>query len=294
MPEVYELKSRIEGLKSIHNITYAMQIVTISRLKRIISGLTRISDANDEVSGALRYLVTENQGLYSKLVPPRSDGDLAAPLDVLIIVFSNRGFCGSYNQDVLNAALDYCKDNALDFKSVHKICVGKKSADVLKKLTLENVSYFSCEKDTFNEAEVRTVYDAVRRHEGARVHVVYYGFKSIVTQRVVSELYFPPSVDEFPAVEDLVPGVPFFVEQPVKETFESLLSQYYFLKLLKVVRSAASSEFSQRFLLMKGAVDNVKSLSDELLIELNKQRQAGITQEVAEIISTFKSLAKDK
>ncbi len=297
MPEVYELKSRIEGLKSIHNITYAMQIVTISRLKRIITGLTRISDANSEVSGALRYLVTENNGLYNRLVPVvKSSDDQDVQLDALVIVFSNRGFCGSYNQDVLNSALEYCKLNNLDFASIPKICVGKKSADVLKRLSLQNVTFFACEKDTFSDEEVRSVYSAVKAHVelGANVHVVYYGFKSIVTQKVAAEMYYPPSQDEFPAVDELVPGVPFFVEQPVKETFDTLRSQYYFLKLLQVIRSAASSEFSQRFLLMKGAVDNVKSLSDELLIELNKQRQAGITQEVAEIISTFKSLAKDK
>ncbi|NDC83179.1 F0F1 ATP synthase subunit gamma [bacterium] len=292
MPEVYELKNRIEGLKSIHNITYAMQIVTISRLKRIISGLTRISDAADEVSSALKYLVTERQSLYKQLIRE----DLESSYDFLVIVFSNRGFCGSYNQDILNAALQLCKDNGLDFNTVSKLCIGKKAKETLKRLSVSNTDFAVSEKDIFSEAECLDVYRTVKSHvdRGARVRLVYFGFKSIVTQKIVTSSFFPPEHSEFPPFDELKPGVPEFVEQSMGETFDSLVDQYYFLKLLKVIRSGSSSEFSQRFLLMKGAVDNVKSLSDELLIELNKQRQAGITQEVSEIISTFKALSKER
>lgn len=292
MPEVYELKSRIEGLKSIHNITYAMQIVTISRLKRIISGLARITDATDEVSSALRYLVTENESFYNRLVQPEFVGSH----DVLVVVFSNRGFCGAYNQDILNAALALCKAKGLDFSSVPKVCLGKKAKDVLKRYSLSNTTFEASQKDIFSEDESRGVFNVVQDHvrNGARVHLVYFGFKSIVTQRVVVEEFFPPSRQEFPPYSELKLDVPHFVEQPALFTFEALFQQYFYLKMLKVIRSAASSEFSQRFLLMKSAVDNVKSLTEELLIELNKQRQAGITQEVSEIISTFKALSKER
>ena len=63
MPEIYEIKTRIEGLKSIHNITYAMQIVTISRLKRITAQLLRLKDSFIEVSRILGYILSENQKL---------------------------------------------------------------------------------------------------------------------------------------------------------------------------------------------------------------------------------------
>ncbi|NBV41947.1 hypothetical protein EBR96_04170 [bacterium] len=291
MPEVFELKSRIEGLKSIHNITYAMQIVTISRLKRIISGLTRITDASHEVTSALRYLVTENARLYNRLVP---EADPNAE-NVLLMVFSNRGFCGSYNQDIINAALELCKKNGWDFNATRKICFGKKAYEALKRYRRDNAVFFAPERDTFNETEVEAAYQSLEKlMVGVRVHLVYFGFKSIVTQKMVTDQLFPPSPDEFPPFDKLKLGTPVYVEQSEEETFTTLASRYYFLKVLLVLRSAASSEFSQRFLLMKGAVENVKSLSEELLIELNKQRQAGITQEVSEIISTFKALKKDK
>ncbi len=72
-----------------------------------------------------------------------------------------------------------------------------------------------------------------------------------------------------------------------------MLDYYYYLKMFRTIRDSASSEFSQRFLLMKSAVDNVKSLGEELVMELNKERQRGITQEISEIISTFKALSKN-
>lgn len=292
MPEVYELKTRIEGLKSIHNITYAMQIVTISRLKRIISGLTRIKDASDEITSALVYFASEKESYYNRLVQP----DFQSTYDVLVPVFSNRGFCGAYNQDILNASLALCEREGLDFATVPKICLGKKAKDAVKRQSVSNTEFITSEKDVFSEDESRHVFDLVNQHvlKGARIHLIYFRFKSIVTQKVVTESFFPTSENDFIAKDQLKLGVPHFLEQPANVTFDALVDQFYYLKMLKVIRSAASSEFSQRFLLMKGAVDNVKSLSDELLIELNKQRQAGITQEVSEIISTFKALSKEK
>ena len=88
--------------------------------------------------------------------------------------------------------------------------------------------------------------------------------------------------------------VPYHLEQTQDAMFNDLSDRYYFLKFLYLFRSASSTEFSQRFLLMKSAVDNVKSLSSELNLELNKQRQGKITQEVSEIISAFKVLQKTR
>jgi F-type H+-transporting ATPase subunit gamma len=288
-----DLKGRIQGLGSIHNITYAMQIVTISRLKRIISGMGRIKDAYGEVQTGLKYLVSENKTYYNRLVSQKVTKE-ARPL--VLLFFSNRGFCGSYNPDLIQAAEKMLSDKGLTFADVDVACFGKKGPDILRRMKITPVMTGIPVKDTFNLDEIKDLYTQVMAagESGQPVYAVYFNFKSITSQHLDWQSFFPPSVDEFPAYEESVLEVPYSFEQSKEETFVALSDKYYFLKFLYLFRSASSTEFSQRFLLMKGAVDNVKSLSDELNLELNKQRQGKITQEVSEIISTFKVLQKTR
>ena len=293
MPEIYEIKNRIEGLKSIHNITYAMQIVTISRLKRIIANLARVKDAHKEVMNAVMILIAEKEKYYQALVNPNLDKE-GTPLFVLF--FSNRGFCGSYNQDVLSQFNGYCEANAIDPEKVDLLCVGKKGQQSLKKPPSSRIRYFEPEKDILSADEIVDLYRKVKavKEQNRPIYLVYFQFKSIVTQRPTVDSFYPLKLDGIPSFEKLNRSVPHFVEPDEATAFTQLVESHYFLKLSQTVRDASSSEFSQRFLLMKSAVENVKELSDELYVDLNKQRQGLITQEVSEIISTFKALNKKR
>ncbi len=293
MPEIYEIKNRIEGLKSIHNITYAMQIVTISRLKRITTQLQKIKDSLDEVKNVLAYLVEEKPA-FKKAFFPQVD---SSKPPVLVLFFSNRGFCGSFNQDILNKALAFCEKEGIDFQATPKICVGKK-AQIMMRHYKENIIFHEPQKDLFSKEEGIALYKDIQNYidNSHKINFIYFEFKSIITQKIVTESFYPPSPQEFESQSDETATVfnlrPHFIE-PSSELVETkMLEFYYYLKMFRAIRDSASSEFSQRFLLMKSAVDNVKSLGEELTLELNKERQRGITQEISEIISTFKALQK--
>ena len=291
MPEIYEIKTRIEGLKSIHNITYAMQIVTISRLKRITAQLLRLKDSFSEVSRILGYLLSENQKLKDKFFNQESNQDLPP---VLVMFFSNRGFCGSFNQDVVNKAIQWCSQEGIAYESVEKICVGKKGSVVVKD---PKATFIVPTKDLFSKEDGEVLFEKVNAliQQKRKIYCVYFQFKSIVSQKVVLDSYYPPTHEEFETESiSLDLGIPRFVDPSKEIAEEKVMDYYYYLKIFKAIRESASSEFSQRFLLMKSAVDNVKELSEELMMELNKERQRMITQEISEIISTFKALQTKK
>ncbi len=284
MPEVFEIKARIDGLKSIHNITYAMQIVTISRLKRLGMQLQKAKDSLKEVQKILAYLVSENQKLYDRIFKPVIDPKKEP---IYILFFSNRGFCGSFNQDILNHAMQKGAKQIL--------CLGKKAKENTRKLPEKSTQYFAPEKDTYLPQDASQLEEIVRKLRGDQeIYFVYFKFKSIVSQHVVVERFYPPSEDEVFGKEGPKLGVPHFLEPDQATVEKNVIDYYYFLKLMQALRDSSSSEFSQRFMLMKSAVDNVKELSEELTLELNKERQRGITQELAEIIGTFKALQKEK
>ncbi len=288
MADVYEIKNRIDGLKSIHNVTYAMQIVTISRLKRINMQLQGVKESLSQVKENLAHLVAEHPEFSSTFYPEVDE--TKAP--VLVIIFSNRGFCGSFNQDVVHATKAYCVKHGIDFDSAIKFGVGKK-AKVLLGSNTPGVHYAEPLKDLFSKDEGVALFDrlSVFMKEKRRIYFSYFEFKSIISQKVVIDSYYPPAKEAF-VFETPSWGAPQYLEPSRDVVEQQMLSFYYYLKLFQAIRDSASSEFSQRFLLMKSAVDNVNTLRDELSLELNKERQRSITQEISEIISTFKALSK--
>lgn len=288
MPEIFEIKSRIDGLKSIHNITYAMQIVTISRLKRITTQLQKLRESLVDAKRVLGRLLVEDEQVRNAFFNPKLDPSLPP---VFILLFSNRGFCGSFNQDVMNQFTAWCDSQNISEDSVDLLCVGKKAVFVTKN---RKARFFAPLKDLFTQQENLELYEIVDQYikEGRRIYSVQFEFKSIISQRVTFEQFYPPREDAFAPYITL--SAPVYVEPAYKTAQNTMTAFYYRLKLLKVIQDSTSSEFSQRFLLMKSAVDNVKSLSDELNMNLNKERQRMITQEISEIISTFKALKKEK
>jgi len=289
MPELFEIKQRIEGLKSIHNITYAMQIVTISRLRRITNQLLKSKSSVVEIEKIVEYLASEDSKFAKKISGNSKKATDEKP--VIVMFFSNRGFCGSFNQDVVAHTHQYLEKQSLDFQTVHKVCVGKK-ASLFVKPSVQNVTFFTPEKDLISASELNEVYDYLLPFiaKGAPIHFVYFNFKSIVSQSLTVEPYALSFDADQLATKPL--QIKKYVDPSTDVAQEKIINYYYHQKLLNVIKSSACSEFSQRFLLMKSAVDNVKELTDELLLEHNKERQRMITQEITEIISTFKTLKK--
>lgn len=291
MPAVYEIKTRIDGIKGIHNITYAMQIVTISRLKKINAQLTKTRDTLDQVRNILGYLCSENSKLASQILFP----PVNAKLDPLfVLVFSNRGFCGSFNPDVLKTSIEKIEGLGYDFNKVPKLCAGKRAQDILKKYDQSTITYIAPEKDTFFPDDLAQLWNTIEGaiKEGRKVYQIYFHFKSIISQTLICEQLYPATPSELQLTEEVALQTPHFLEPSKTQVEKKMLEYFYLLKTFHAVRSSSSSEFGQRFMLMKSAVDNTKTLTEELLLELNKERQRQITQEIAEIISTFKALQK--
>lgn len=281
MPEIFEIKTRIDGLKSIHNITYAMQIVTISRLKRITMQLQKVNQSSQDVKTVLGKLLAEYPTFEKKFFLESEE----EKVPVFVLFFSNRGFCGSFNQDIYNAYLHFCKDKEISGAKV--VGIGKKSSVILK-----DADTYVPQKDLFSLDEIEApLTDFMTWVESRRpIYFVYTKFKSIISQKIVVEAVAPFERKNYEEV--MVRHRPVIFEPSPTHIQHHIIRLYLRYRFLSAVQHSSSSEFSQRFLLMKSAVDNVKALLDELHLQLNKERQRMITQEILEIISTFNALSK--
>lgn len=296
MTEIFEIKKRIESLDKINDITYAMQIITITRLKKIIVQSNKLKDAISEIKNMI-YLLSLESGFDDSSELTQKANAKHPPL--LLLFFSNRGFCGNFNQNVLEKAQKFCTENQLDFNSLPKIFVGKKGHLMIKPdFSRETIELVIPERDILSESEISQLFQKIlpKIQKRQAISIISANFKSIVSHKMDATPYFPISMTQFQQKQSnqVTCERPRFVDPSKPEAFFELLKAYFYLQLTHISVDSACAEFSQRFMIMKNANDNINSLKDNFILELNKERQGRITQELSEIISTFKALKSAK
>jgi F-type H+-transporting ATPase subunit gamma len=301
MAEIFEIKARIASLAKINDITYAMQIVTISRLRKLITSTNRLKDTLLQIKLCLRDLCANYPELKANICSAEIKNLKKAPY--LVFFFSNRGFCGNFNQSILEKGIEFCQKNNLDFQKTDKLFVGKKSLLYSEingiKTKITNVSFFKPEKDILSTSEISDLYKIISAKKSQNIPITFIctNFKSIVNQTFINKNYFPINKENFQeelnvSTDKTPPPVFPFMEPNINQVSTNCINYYFYLKLVQTLTDSSCAEFSQRFTIMKNAVDNIKELRETLTLGLNKERQRIITQELTEIISTFKALKK--
>ncbi|MFA5879573.1 MAG: FoF1 ATP synthase subunit gamma [Candidatus Margulisiibacteriota bacterium] len=285
MAGIFEIKNRIGSISKIQGITYAMQIITITRLKKIMVFLKKSKEAYFDIKSTMAMLFNEYPEFYDQFVNSNS---AAKKKPLLVLIFPNRGFCGNFNQEVITKAKKLCLEKDMDFDQVDKFLVGKRIPVFTKN---QDYPVFMPEKDTLSNEETGKLFDQIEvlKEKYFPIYFVYAEFSSIVKHTFVTTQYYGIDQKEFDLKTE-IDHRPIFIEPDKESFFEAISRMYYFLKLNQILINASCSEFSQRFMIMKNAVDNVKELIDGLTLEFNKERQRIITDGLLEIISTFKAL----
>jgi F-type H+-transporting ATPase subunit gamma len=121
------------------------------------------------------------------------------------------------------------------------------------------------------------------------LHIVYTQFKSLLTQTPVSRIIGPMEVEERPKSEGLLPAYEF--EPEAEALLDALLPRYVNTRIYAALLDSAASESAARRRAMKSATDNAEDIIQTYTRQMNAARQAGITQEISEIVGGANALA---
>lgn len=270
------IKEKIKSVGSIKKITKTMEMVSASKMKKAIDAALLLRPFHMEARHVLEDIALDPLIRHELLVHNNVPGEL------VIIVASNKGLCGSYNVNVYRKLLDAY--NSEERKHLKVIAFGKYAEKVAKKLHLETLASFT--------GPVLTSLDA---HTASTLIVDWYRDKKIGTVRVLytdftsATVFTPVVLQLLPFQEDGEPntvGEPRYAYEPDQE---AVLSNIIPMILHNIVYGAIlesyASEHSARMFAMKSATDNAKELQDELKLYYNRARQEKVTQEIAEITS---------
>jgi len=295
MPSLIDIRRRIRSVKNTQQITKAMKMVSAAKLRRAQERVFAARPYAEQMRGVL-------SGLVARLEAARPQGDeppqattsagLAHPLlarrpprRVLLLVLSgDRGLAGAFNTNVLKSAqafLDERSGNPVDV-----VAVGRKGRDYFTRrgrtLVAEYVQIFA----RVGYEHAREIgQEVIRRYTAAEVdavYLIYNEFKSILTQRLVTERLLP--LEPIPAQ----PGetlVDYIYEQPPQDLFAVLLPRYVEVQVFRALLESAAAEHAARMTAMDAATNNAAEMIDKLTLNMNRIRQASITKEIIEIVS---------
>ena len=290
MPNLLDIRRRIKSVKNTQQITKAMKMVSAAKLKR----------AQDRVVTARPFAnkMTEVLGQLAK----RTDEDFHHPLldlrgderYLLVLVTADKGLCGGFNTNLTKAAQQFMRDNA--DKTIEIVAIGRKGRDFFRNrhaaISGEYLGLTGKGRVEFSEAlEVaRSIIKQYTDDHGIdKVFLIYNEFKSVLSQRVVLEQLLPVSraKEEEHEVksQQAVNLVDYIYEQPPEEIFSRLLPRLVETQIFRALLESVASEHGARMTAMDSASKNASELIESLTLNMNRIRQAAITNEIIEVVS---------
>jgi F-type H+-transporting ATPase subunit gamma len=290
------VRRRIRTVQSTAKITRAQELIASSR---IIKAQQRVKSAQpyaDEITWAVEAVVSRSSQINHPLTNEPEHPTRAA----VLIMTSDRGFCGGYNTSVLREAQNL--RTLLEERGVEAVpfVAGRKGISwhhFRQRPMAGEWSGFSDTPTNANAAEITSaLLDAYNRpaEEGGvdEIYMVHTEFVSMLTQQPVTRRILPLEIEETTEAPERG-AVPLYEFEPSPEdVLNALLPWYVESRIFHSLLDSAAAEIAARRRAMKSATDNANDLLDQLTLEANKARQAEITQEISEIVGGANALAE--
>jgi F-type H+-transporting ATPase subunit gamma len=301
-----EVKSRIASIANIQKITRAMEMVAAARLRRSeqriadlrpysegMRKLTRIASAN--ITGVPRIPV----------LVERKDVKRVG----IVLVTGDRGLAGAFNSNIIREGMRTADRVRGEGAEPVFFVVGRKGVSALtfRKLELAGEYVGFTDRPAFSDArEIGEALTAQYVDENVdRVEMIYNRFVSPLTQNVWRQTLLPlqqaqvvgeGAEAEEEEVEEDDPDAQgqkseWDFEPEAEELLGRLIPEYVTISVYRALLESSASELGARMTAMRNAAENAESINDELTLEMNRARQAEITQEILEVVAGAEALS---
>jgi F-type H+-transporting ATPase subunit gamma len=295
-----EYRARIKSTESMKKITRAMELIAASRIIKAQQRAQAAAPYARELTRAVSAVATFSNVDHALTTEPEDPRRAA-----ILIVTSDRGLAGAYSSSVLKEAERLIEKLKGEGKEVDLFVSGRKAEAYFKfrqRPLVQAWTGFSDQPSYDVASDIGATLIAAflgddEPEEGAprgvdEVHVVYTRFRSMLVQEPTAIRLLPLEVvegTEPPADDELLPLYEF--EPSPAEVLDALLPRYVQSRIFFALLQAAASELAARQKAMKSATDNADELIKKYTRIANQARQAGITQEISEIVGGVNALA---
>ena len=294
MASVQDFKRRIRSVRNTRKITRALELVAAAKLRRAEQRITALRPYAETMNELIAGVGRAASSVRLPLLEQREEIESVA----LVPLTGDRGLAGAFNAQILRRSFALERTLQAEDKTVRWVAVGKKGRSTLafRRRELSGAYTDFADQPTYADAQAiaHRVSQLFTEREVDRVTLVYNTYVSPLTQRVTEQDVLPISpdvleTDEEERRDDALRGDFIFEPEP-EEIMERLLPVYLETQIYRALLESAASFQGAQMTAMRNASKNAGELIDSLTLQMNRARQAEITQEILEVVAGAEAL----
>jgi F-type H+-transporting ATPase subunit gamma len=297
-----DIKSRISSVKNIQKITRAMEMVSAARLRRAEQRIEQLRPYADGIRKMTRRASEAAERIPN--LPVLVEHEQVNHVGLLLVT-SDRGLAGAFNSQIIRAGIARAREIEADGPSVTWYATGRRGVSSLQFRGNELASSYTGFTDRPAYADARHVaHDLTTAYvdgELDRVEIIYNHYISPISQTVSHETLLPlqqadilgedEEPEEEQAGEESAHRRALWIYEPdPEEILARLVPDYVEISIYRALLESTASEHGARMTAMRSASDNASELIEQYTLEMNRQRQAEITQEIMEVVAGAEGL----
>jgi len=281
MPGTKEIRVKIKSVQNTRKITKAMEMVAASKMRKAQDRMRHARPYGEKIRNVAAHISHANPEYRHPFLVSRDTVKRVG----LIVITTDKGLCGALNTNLLRMALNQYKVWQAEGEEIDVCALGNKGFGFMQRLGANLVSHAiqlgdRPQMDKLIGA-VKVMLDSYTRDRFDRLMIGYTRFINTMKQEPVIEQLLPLSGERLGAPETVWD---YIYEPEAKAVLDQVMTRYIEAIIFQAVAENMASEQSARMVAMKAASDNAGDLIDELTLIYNKNRQAGITKELSEIV----------
>ena len=294
MPNLKDLKIRIESVKSTRKITKAMQMVAAAKFRKAQEAAEQARPYAERMAKVLDKLTMKNIDKSSG--SPLLVGNGRSEKFLVIVATSERGLCGGFNSSIVKLAKSRINSLLSEGKGVEILTIGKKGREQLKRefggLMKDHVDLSNIKKMAYQDASAiaESIIEKFSKNEFDIAMIFYNEFESVISQIPKAHQLIPVESKGEDTLTDKNNDLNYVYEPDEREIIEDLLPKAIATQVFTALLENGASEQGARMSAMDNATRNAGEMIDKLTIQFNRSRQAAITNELIEIISGAEAL----
>ena len=278
MADVSEIKHRIKSIGDTHQITKAMELISVSKMHKAMAKHASGAAYFDTVRYTVKDILRHSVDIHHKYIDHRPDTRTA-----YIVIAGDKGLAGAYNSNVLNLAWEHMRSRPVHYV----ITIGQMARAFFeeKKQSVDLEFTHAVTNPTMHDARgiMRDILDLYDRNLMDEVFVAFTKMHSTVDQKPQLIRLLPIMEEDIVVETSAAYSGQLAYDPSPREVLNVLVPQYLVGLIYSALTNSAASEHAARMLAMSSANKNAEKILDALQLAYNRSRQAAITAELSEM-----------
>ena len=272
------VKLRIKSIENTMQITKAMELVAASKLRKAKERAEKCRPYYNVLYQALAGIAAGNRDFISPYVREKEGGTWC-----YVVIAGDRGFAGGYNNNLFK-----CMEREAKGKEICVLPIGKKTAEYCRRKNIRMITEEFIEAGAISVADCfqisRILCTSYCEKEISHISICYTRFNNMLSQVPHTDDVLPLTELKLPEDEDPSKYGQILYEPSGSEVFDVIVPEYLAGLIYGAMSESVASEQASRRMVMDAATKNAGEMIEDLNLYYNRVRQAGITQEISEIV----------